>query len=188
MNKTKSLLALSALLITSMGFAVTKKVGDGPIFLTINNKTNKGYLIDEPAQMTRLLKGSTETPLGIIKPNETLTLSGLEFLKGKPKRVAGWPIYLNIVALNPDTNLPYPTPAAVINLYPRILALADENILFEAGLTIGTLNKPPKEEATLEIPEKQLSATSFVVNVTLEGDNLEKSDIDASAGTGTVKQ
>lgn len=183
--KIKSFLTLSALLIASMSFAATKKVGDGPVFLTINNKTNKGYLIDEKVMIKRLQKGSTETPLGIIKPNETLTLSGLEFVTGKPKRVAGWALYLDIVTLNPDTNLPQPTRAAEIYLSPTIQP--NGNILFKANLTLGTQNTP-KEEATLEIPEKQLSATSFVVNVTLEGDNLEKSDIDASAGTGTVKE
>lgn len=187
MKGIKRIFTLVVLFTIPMSFAVIKKIGDGPVFLTINNKTNKGYLIDKSAQMGRLLRGSTETPLGIVKPNEKLTLSGLEFIKGEPQKVAGWVTYLSLVALNPDSN--FLQRVAEIYLSPAIQtnpANPDRGILFIATLTLNN-QYTPKEEVTIELSDKQLEATSFIVNVTLEGDNLEKSDIDASAGTGTIK-
>ena len=174
MKNMKKLLLLTAILVVSASNAVTKKVGDGPIFLTINNKTDKGYVMDRPFALINLESGKEGKPLALIKPRESITLSGIEW-NGHSRELA-----FDIMPLGTaDTNS-----SAQIELI-----LETENIdssTFNAILHVP--GKRQKEIATVTVPRLHLKATSFVIHVTLDGENLEKSDIDLSSGTSAVGQ
>lgn len=175
MKNVKKLLTLATMFAVSVSFAVTKKVGNGPIFLTINNKTSNGYLMDNPFTLIDLKSGTTgKAPLAAIKPKESMTLSGIEWHPGHSE------LSFDIMPLNSSA-----TADAHIQLK------LDENMdsaTFNAVLNIRG-QAQPKEIATIEIPRRQLRATSFVINVTLDGENLQNSDIDLTSGTsGAVKE
>lgn len=167
--------------------AVTKKVGDGPIFLTIKNKTNKGYLIDTKAKMKELIRGANASPMGIIKPKRQLTLSELEWYKGHSAimhpAVMGYSVkYLNIVALNSETTVKdIVRYAAQIELRYGVQPGNISFYFFKAILQLQNQNEPI-EICSLLLPAEQSQAASFVIHVTLDGEDLEKSYIDLSAG------
>lgn len=180
MTAIKSFFVLITLFAMPMGFAVTKKVGDGPIFLTIKNKTDKGYVAVDRS----LPWQDNNSVIGIIKPNDELKLSGFPT---KENDFFG----VNIMLANSvdyTINREQPIIVAEIPLYMNTLQGR-----FNATLMLFQDIRDPlsifvQNVMFVNVPVEQLRSSSFVINVTLEGENLEKSDIDLTAGVGTVNE
>lgn len=171
---------LAAIFATPMSFAITKKVGDGPVFLTIKNKTDKGYVVVDRS----LPLQDNNSVIGLIKPNDELKLSGFAT---KENDFFG----VNIMLANSaDYTIKREEPIIVAEIPLYMNTLQGR---FNASLMLFQDIRDPRsiflqEAVSVDVPVEQLRSSSFVINVILKGENLEKSNIDLTTGVGTVNE
>lgn len=189
-------MAIATLLISTISLGITKKVGDGPIFLTINNKTDKNWRLrfvragsERIVNVESKLSGTEEKEVSTklkeypisfeaLKAHDRIELQGIPMAESILQKWYGnSPLIfrngnLTVNIENPETD----KSSLFIEIRKNSMAHRYSVLLRQYGQALVT----PENEIDLQIPEKDIHKANIMINVTLD-ENLEKSTIDATA-------